>query len=337
MESSPIEEELILQIDLARITFAEEEEEEEEATRIVVSLKDITEQKRAEEVLRKSDQMKSEIISIVSHELRTPLTSIKNAVDTILTEKAGAINENQRRFLSMASRNINRLAGIINNLLDISKIESGKLKIELKPLDLGAPVDMIIASLASKAEEKSISIHKEIPSDLPQAYGNSDKVEQIFINLINNAIKFTPEGGHVYVSARLVHGSEFGVRSEEKQTAIQNPQSAIEVSVADSGVGIPADELEKIFDRFYQVEKSLTRKIQGIGLGLSIIKGLVEAQGGKIWVESEVDKGTKFTFTLLKYSPERALRERLDREIAAAKEKGIPLSLGYTENTGVAK
>ena len=276
------------------------------------------------------DRMKSEFISIVGHELRTPLTSIKNAVNIISSKKAGDVTENQIKFLSMADRNINRLSGLINDLLDISKIEAGSIKFELKPLDLGAVLDLAISSLAPRAGEKSISIRKDIPSDLPKAYGDPDKLEQIFINLIDNAIKFTPERGVIRVTADLI--SEFGMqiselKEEENQSAIRNPKSAIQVSVADSGMGIGPDGLEKIFDRFYQVEGTLTRQIQGSGLGLSIVKGLVEAHGGKIWVESEVGKGSKFSFTLLKYSPEKALRDRLDIEIAVAKEKDIPLSL----------
>jgi len=277
-------------------------------TSIICFIRDVSKEKEI-------DRMKSEFISTVGHELRTPLTSMKNAVDICLRETAGAINENQRRFLSMAYRNIDRLSGIINELLDVSKIESGTIKIDLGPLDLGVPLDMSIASLKSRAKEKSISIHKEIPSDLPQAYGDQDKLEQIFINLLDNATKFTPKGGHIYVSAKEV-------RSEE-----EGKQSAIEVSVADNGIGIRLDELEKVFDRFHQVEESLTREVQGTGLGLSIVKGLVEAHGGKIWVESKVGKGSTFTFTLPIYSPERDLKDYLDREIQAAKEKDTPLSL----------
>ena len=280
------------------------------------------------------DRMKSEFISIVGHELRTPLTSMKNAVDIILTEKAGAINENQKRFLSMADRNIVRLSCIINDLLDVSKIEAGAIKIELRPLDLGAPLDMAIASLTSKAREKAISIYKEIPSDLLHAYGDSNKIEQIFINLLDNAIKFTPEGGEIRVTAELIleSGPQISeLKEEEKQSAIQNPQSAIEVSVADTGIGISPDKLEKLFVRFYQVEESLTRETRGTGLGLSIVKGLVEAHGGEIWVESEMGKGSKFTFTLPIYSPEKDLNDYLDREIQSAKEKDAPLSVIIVE------
>jgi len=170
----------------------------------VVSLRDVSEEKEV-------DRMKSEFISIVSHELRTPLTSIKNAVDIVLGKVAGTINENQEKFLSMANRNIDRLSGIISELLDVSKIESGTLKVDLRPLNLGVSLDMAIASLTSGAKEKSISIHKEMPSDLPQAYGDSDKLEQIFINLLHNAIKFTPKGGEIRVTADLI--SEFGPQS----------------------------------------------------------------------------------------------------------------------------
>lgn len=248
----------------------------------VVVLRDISKEKEI-------DRMKSEFISVVSHELRTPLTAIRNAVDIVLEETAGAINETQRKFLFMANRNVDRLSGIISELLDISKIESGKINIDFKPLDLCAPLDMTIASLTCRTEEKSILIHKEIPSNLPQAYGDPDKLEQVFINLLDNAIKFTPEGGHVYVLAK---GHELD-------------NDFMEVSVSDTGIGIGPDELEKIFDRFYQVGESLTREIKGTGLGLAIVKGLVEAHGGHLWVESEVGKGSRFTFTIPKYSPER--------------------------------
>lgn len=252
----------------------------------VIILRDITEEKEV-------DRMNTEFFSVVSHEIRTPLTSMKNAVDLILDGTAGAINENQRKFLSMVDRNINRLSEIISELVDISKIESGTITMELKPLDLGVALNMVKAPLTSKTKEKSISIHTEIPSNLPQVYGDSSKLEQIFNNLLNNAIKFIPEGGHIYISAK-----DYELDGD-----------FIEVSVKDTGIGISPEKLEKIFDKFYQVENSMTRETKGTGLGLSIVKSLVELQGGKIWVESEEGKGSKFTFTLPKHSPERVLKD----------------------------
>jgi len=302
----------------------------------LASLRDITKHKQAEEAIRETDRMKSEFISVVGHELRTPLTSMRNAVDMVLGETAGPINENQRRFLAMAERNIDRLTGIINELLDISKIESGKIRIEFKPFGLGALLDTVMAFLTSKTKEKSISIHKEIPSDLPLAYGDSDKMEQIFINLLDNAIKFTPEGGEIYVTAKLVRSENLlgGTREKPKEVwseelGAQSPEldgDFMEISVADTGIGIPPDELEKIFDRFYQVEKSPAKEIKGTGLGLAITKGLIEAHGGEIWAQSKVGKGTKFSFTLPQCTLERAIKDYLNREIAEAR-KGTPLSL----------
>jgi PAS domain S-box-containing protein/diguanylate cyclase (GGDEF)-like protein len=301
----------------------------------LASLRDITKHKQAEEAMRETDRMKSEFISVVGHELRTPLTSMRNAVDMVLGQTTGPINKNQKSFLSMAERNIDRLTGIINELLDISKIESGKIRIEFKPLDLGALLDTVTASLRSRTEEKSISIHKEMPSDLPQAYGDSDKMEQIFINLLDNSIKFTPEGGEIYVTAKLVRSenSLSGTRENSKEVWMEElgvlsselDHDFMEISVADTGMGIPADELEKIFDRFHQVERSPAKEIKGTGLGLAITKGLIEAHGGEIWVESKVDKGTKFTFTLPQYTV-GAIKDYLDREIADAR-KGTSLSL----------
>ncbi|MDY6864047.1 MAG: ATP-binding protein [Thermodesulfobacteriota bacterium] len=265
---------------------------------IVVALRDISKEKEV-------DRMKSEFVSIASHELRTPLTSIKNAVSIILDETAGEINKNQKKFLSMADRNINRLTGIINELLDLSKIESKSMKISLNSLDLLNPLDTAIASVAEKSSKKSISIHKEIPSGLPQIYGDQDKLVQIFINLIDNAIKFTPEGGRINIS----------VKDSEPD------RDFIEISVADTGIGIPPDGIEKIFEKFYQVEGSLIKESEGTGLGLSIVRGLVEAQGGNIWAESKEGRGSRFMFTLPIYNTQRVLIDQLNREIAEAKEK----------------
>jgi len=248
------------------------------------------------------DRMKSEFISVVSHELRTPLGALKNAVHIVLREAAGAVNENQRRFLSLASGNIDRLAKTINDLLDLSKLESGKIEIRFQEVDLEDPLDTVISSLRPQAEDKSLTIGKEIEFGLPKIYGDKDKIKTIFTHLINNAIKFTPEGGSITVAARLAHSSDKLPTREEKLN-----ENFIEISVADTGTGIPAHELGKIFERFYQVQKSLTREIGGSGVGLSIVKDLVEKHRGKIWVESKVAKGSRFVFTLPQYMPPRGL------------------------------
>jgi signal transduction histidine kinase len=244
------------------------------------------------------DRMKSEFISVVSHELRTPLSSLKNAVHVMLQETAGAVNENQRRFLSLAMRNIDKLAKAINDLLDLSRLESGKIEIRSQEVDLEDPLDTVISSLRPQAEDKSLIIGKEIEVGLPKIYGDEDKIKTIFTHLINNAIKFTPEGGSITVAARLAHSPDKLATEGQKLN-----EKLIEISVVDNGTGIPPHELGKIFDRFYQVQKSLTREIGGSGIGLSIVKDLVEKHRGWIWVESKVGKGSRFVFTLPRYIP----------------------------------
>jgi len=283
-----------------------------------ISLKDYAaELERANQELKKIDEMKSEFVSVASHELRTPLAAIKNAVQLMLQGRTGEINENQAKFLSMAERNINRLTGILNSLLDLSRIESGNIRLKFEELDLRGPIEFILSSLKPQADARSIQFKMDIPEELPLVYGDRDKLEQILTNLVGNAIKFTPEGGEISVSAKPFE--------EEGMVAI---------SVRDSGLGIPADQLDKIFEKFHQVEDSLRRSITGTGLGLAITKGLVEAQQGKIWVESEVGKGSTFTFTLPMSQGEKRdvhFRFILDKEFRRAQQNSSPLTLFLIE------
>jgi signal transduction histidine kinase/GGDEF domain-containing protein len=284
-----------------------------------VKLRDFaTQLERANQELRRIDEMKSEFISVASHELRTPLAAINNAVHLILNRKTGEINETQAKFLSMAKRNIDRLTQILNDLLDSSRIEAGKIQMKIEELDLKGPIEFILSTFKPQAEGKSIRLQMEIPQELPSVYGDRGKVEQILMNLVGNAIKFTPEGGLVSVLARLWNGK----------------RGMVAISVQDSGIGIPKDQLEKVFERFYQVEDSLNRSVSGTGLGLAITKGLVEAHQGKIWAESEVGVGSTFTFTLPISKGERRdprFRTLLDREFRRAQENSSPLTLFLIE------
>jgi len=280
-----------------------------------VKLKDFAAQlERANQELRRIDEMKSEFISVASHELRTPLAAIKNSVQLILSGKTGALNETQAKFLSMADRNITRLTNILNDLLNLSKIESGKIEMKIEELDLRPPIEFILSSLKPQADSKSIQLIMEAPEKLPMVYGDREKIEQIMINLVGNGLKFTPAGGRISVAVKLQDGE----------------RNNLAVSVQDTGMGIPPDQLEKVFDRFYQVEGSLNRSVGGTGLGLAITKGLVESLQGKIWVESEIGKGTTFTFTLPVAKGEKRephFRILLDREFRRAQENLLPLTL----------
>ncbi len=287
---------------------------------LVISLQDITEE-------RKLDKLKSEFISVVSHELRTPLCCIKNAVDILLYHKAGETTVQQEKFLSMASRNVDRLAHIVDDFLDISKMETGKMELRLENINLAEVIEGVLSTFALDAEKKSIRLEKEISPDLPCILGDHDKLVQVLSNLVSNAVKYTPEGGKINIEA---------TRMEMSQSLIPeifsfNHPHFILVKVTDTGVGIPREELDRIFDKFHQVEKSLTRKRGGTGLGLPICRNLVEAHKGRIWVESEPGKGSNFIFVLPMLKGSEMLDHHLQNLIGRAKSATSCLSLGLLQ------
>ncbi len=288
-----------------------------------VRLKDFaTQLERANQELRRCDAMKSEFVSVASHELRTPLSAIKNAVQLILHGKTGEINETQAKFLSMAERNINRLTNILNDLLNLSRIESGKMEMNFQELDLKGVIEFVLNSLKLQAENKSIQLKCDVEDSLQRVYGDREKVEQILTNLIGNAIKFTSEGGEIRITAKPLTGDE------------NRHKKMVSISIQDNGMGIPEEHLSQIFEKFHQVEGSLHRSTSGTGLGLAITKGLVEAHQGKIWVESQLGKGSTFTFTLPISEGERrepSFRNILDREFKRAQEGFSHLTLFLIE------
>jgi PAS domain S-box-containing protein/diguanylate cyclase (GGDEF)-like protein len=283
---------------------------------MVVSLRDISEEKKLEE-------LKSEFVSIVSHELRTPLTCIKNALDLILSKKTGDISKDQDKFLSMASRNVNRLARIINDFLDLSKMEAGKMEIRFQKLNPAAIIETAVSTFALGAKEKSVSLAAEIPPDLPIITGDPDRLNQVLSNLLSNALKYTPEGGKVTVKASSINRLETPIPG-----ILSLPhRHYVRIEVADTGPGIPQDDLERIFDKFFQVEKSLTRMVPGTGLGLPICRQLVEAHKGKIWVESRPGAGSNFVFVLPLLDGVEIFNSYLENLIQRAKSAISCLSL----------
>jgi signal transduction histidine kinase len=242
--------------------------------------KDISEKKRFQRRLKELDRMKSDFVSNVSHELRTPLTAIKGSVDNMLDGITGSLNEKQTRYLVRIKSNADRLGRLITDLLDLSKIEAGKIDLRPAYLAVNLLAREVVEVLRSVAGEKLINLEVTSPEDDVQTWGDKDKIVQILMNLIGNAVKFTPVNGEVKV-------------------AIEKLDSAwVRVSVADTGPGIPAEEAAKIFDKFYQVEQSNKQKTRGTGLGLAISRALVEMHGGKIWIEDGMDGGSVFCFTL---------------------------------------
>ena len=232
---------------------------------------DITERKRTE-------QLKNEFVSMVSHELRTPLTVIKEGVSQVLEGILGEINGGQKKFLSIALEGIERLGRIVDDLLDISKIESGKLELKREPIDLVSLVNGVQTAFNLQAKEKGLEIRIHVPPGRVEVYADRDKIVQVFINLISNALKFTEKG-------------KIDISLTDKDTIVQ-------CSVSDTGIGIAETDLPRVFGKFQRFSRSSGTVVKGTGLGLAICKGIVEAHGGTIEIESQWGRGTKFIFTL---------------------------------------
>jgi signal transduction histidine kinase/DNA-binding response OmpR family regulator len=228
---------------------------------------------------REVDRMKTQFVSMVSHELRTPLTSIKGFTEMILDEDAGEINEEQREFLSIVEANADRLIALVNDLLDISRIESGRVQLKLEQADLNELMTIVVATMDHLIEEKSQTLELNVDQDLPQIKLDRDRIIQVLTNLVSNAYKYTQEGGLI----RLTVG-----RSGQ----------FVRFAVSDSGFGISEKDQEQLFTRFFRVDSALTRQIGGTGLGLNIVKTIIEMHGGEVTVDSELGVGSTFAFTI---------------------------------------
>jgi PAS domain S-box-containing protein len=237
---------------------------------------------------REAMQMKNEFVSTVSHELRTPLTSIKGYIDLILDGEAGEINEIQNEFLSIVKENSDRLVELINDMLDISRIESGRIVLKVQPLDVAERIIGAVTTFRAVLDQQNRTVTVDVPEDLPKAAGDPDRVGQVLINFLSNAIKYSPQGGNVYVRA-------------------STEDSMVKVEVSDEGIGISPEDQIRLFTQFYRVDSSLTREIGGTGLGLSICKSIIELLGGEVGVVSESGKGSTFWFTL-PFASERHVR-----------------------------
>jgi signal transduction histidine kinase len=239
---------------------------------MIYIFQDVSEQRRVE-------KMKDEFLSMISHELRTPLSIIKEGVDGILDQLVGPVTPEQQKYLTTVKNNIDRLARIVNQTLDISRIEAGKLIARPAALDLREIVNEAVERFGGKAKEKEIELGALLINRPITAYADPDMLRQVLDNLLGNALKFTGNGGRISVDAAK-KGKE------------------IAVSVVDNGMGMTKEDQSRIFKRFVQLVRIPGAGEKGTGLGLVIVKSLVEAQGGRIWVESEPGKGSKFTFTI---------------------------------------
>ncbi|PTL35299.1 hypothetical protein CLG94_10350 [Candidatus Methylomirabilis limnetica] len=253
--------------------------------------------------LARASRHKSEFLANMSHELRTPLNAILGFTELIIDEIYGKVPDELREPIEDIHTNGRHLLRLINDVLDLSKIEAGHMQLNLGEYSVQSFIDSVISATRSLAVEKRLELISRVEEGLPAAVSDSKRIIQILMNLVGNAIKFTPSGGSVIVTAKRVSSSEFRVSSLEPETRNPKPETSkipdfLEVSVADTGIGIPTEELKSIFGEFSQVDSSITREYGGSGLGLSIAKRLVEMHGGSIWAESQVGKGSIFYFRI---------------------------------------
>ena len=258
------------------------------------------------ERLQELDRMKSSFLATVSHELKTPLTSVIGYSEMLIEGMAGEVSEEQRKYLNTIKDKGESLLQLIGSLLDLSKIEAGAMELDLAPVLFEELVDQAISCVVPQAAKKKIDLERQIPPNLPSIKADAEKIRQCLINLLGNAVKFTPGGGVVQVRVVNYRGARQQVRQDSGRFA-PIEEDFIRIDVADSGMGIAPDKLGRIFDSFYQVDSSITREAGGTGLGLAITKRFIEAHGGEIWVESLPGQGSLFTLLIPLEVPQRGV------------------------------
>jgi len=229
--------------------------------------------------LKELDQMKSEFVDMVSHELRSPLSSIRQKLSLIVDGFTGDINDEQKQIVNRVQHRIDGLIGMISNLLDLSRIEAGRLVQQKERIELPEIIDGVVELMTQEVEEKGLKFEVTIDAQLFPIHADRQSMETVVTNLVSNAVKYNREGGKVSIGA-------------------QNRGEFIELIVADSGVGIAKENLPRIFDKFYRIRSDYTRKVVGSGIGLPLVKAIIEAHFGTITVESKSEKGTTFTVLL---------------------------------------
>jgi signal transduction histidine kinase len=251
---------------------------------LYTSLEDRVEQRtlelaEARDEAVQANKSKTEFVSVVSHELKLPMTSIKGYSDLMLSGATGQLNENQTNFLTTIRNNVNRMATLVSDLADISRIESGNIRLEPRSVKVSEVVDEVLSLTKTQVDAKKQSLILNAASDLPNAWCDRNRLSQVLTNLISNANKYTPEGGTINVQVSHLNGM-------------------IQVDIQDNGLGMSEEDQNKLFSKFFRSSDEKVRDAPGTGLGLSITRNLIELQGGRIWFESEYRKGTTFHFTL---------------------------------------
>jgi signal transduction histidine kinase len=238
--------------------------------------------------VQRANVAKSDFVSLVAHELKNPMTSIKGYTELLAAGAVGAVNEMQANFLNTIHANTERMATLVSDLNDNSKIEAGRLRLDFKAVELGDLVDEIVRSARRQIDEKQQVLQAELPPQLPKVWGDPTRLGQVLTNLVSNAHKYTPEGGSLVISAE----------SSPNHWDPDGAGQVVHVWLRDNGIGISPEEQPRIFQKFFRSEDTKAREAPGAGLGLNITRSLVEMQGGRIWFESQYRQGTTFHFTV---------------------------------------
>ncbi|MCL4264773.1 MAG: cell wall metabolism sensor histidine kinase WalK [Anaerolineae bacterium] len=236
-----------------------------------------------------ANQAKSEFVSTVSHELKVPMTSIRGYNQLLASGMVGALNDQQKDFLLRVENNVQRMMTLVSDLTDISRLETGQLRLEYTAVPIEEVVDEVVHATQANIEAKEQELTLGLPDSLPSVWADRNRLAQIMTNLVSNANKYTPDGGKIIINAKIM---------EARKSSGALAKDCVLVAIKDSGIGIHPDDFPKMFQKFFRSEDEKTRQAPGTGLGLTITKSLVELQGGSIWFESEFRKGTTFYFTM---------------------------------------
>ena len=279
--------------------------------RMIVVIEDLTE-------LRRLEIMRRDFVAHVSHELRTPLAAVKLLTDT-LAETVESEPVAARGFARRISGEIDHLTQMVAELLELSRIESGKIKLRTEAVEIAGLIEASIDRMVPLAEERNIRLISAVPDGLPDAWADASRAGEVLINLIHNGIKYTPPGGSVTISAEVIETATAGepLGAEQQGQPAANPRPMLAVHVTDTGIGIDEDDLPRVFERFFKVDRARTREMDeaalpetraaaGTGLGLAIARHLAELHGGRVWAESRVGRGSVFSFSLPLASPSAA-------------------------------
>lgn len=285
--------------------------------------------------LYRLEHLKSEFVSIVSHELRTPITPLKTSLEIMLSGRAGILTPNMEKFLNIGKNNVETFQKIINDLLDMSKIEAGKMDYKFTSVNMEKAISFVKTLQNNVADEKGLKLTTTFDEDFATVFADEQRIHQVLNNLLSNAIKFTKEGGNIDISTKIINAENIKCPECFSEEIKKLKGKYVQVCVKDEGIGIEDENLAKIFDQFKQIESSLSREVGGTGLGLPIVRKILDAHNGAIWAESKVGEGSSFYFVLPVMSEKSnfwILHKQLIQQAKVNKTKFVTLTISAKGN-----